>query len=161
MFFTEAERTVGRPTSFQGITAPLQAWYTTPPGADAPVETDLAEGEAEIDLDMIEDAMDTGGASIEGEGSIRGETDDAGETAMEEAMEEEPEAVDTADVDTDASADADSADETETAAAPGDDDADGDGGSNSWVAPVVLAIAAIAGAGFFMSRRNSDASSDA
>ncbi len=64
-FFTETERSGDRPTSFPGIAAPLQAWYATPPGAEAPVE--LAEGEGEIQLDMIEDAMESGeGSAPEG-----------------------------------------------------------------------------------------------
>lgn len=64
-FFTPTERSGDRPSSFPAIAAPLQAWYATPPGADGPV--DLAEGEAEVQLDMIEDAMDSGeGSAPEG-----------------------------------------------------------------------------------------------
>ena len=57
-FFTPAERTGDRPASFPGIAAPLQAWYSTPPGED--VAADLAEGEGEIEMEMIEEAIDEG-----------------------------------------------------------------------------------------------------
>ncbi len=70
-FFTETERSGDRPTSFPGIAPPLQAWYATPPGAEAP--TDLAEGDAEMQLDMIEEAMEDGEGSAP-EGAF-GETD--------------------------------------------------------------------------------------
>ncbi len=57
-FFTPAERTGDRPSTFPGIAAPLQAWYSTPPGAETSV--DLAEGEGEVQMDLIEDAMEEG-----------------------------------------------------------------------------------------------------
>ena len=47
---------------------PLTAWYTTLPNGE-PDPTALAEGEAEIDLDMIEDAMESGEAEAP-EGSL-------------------------------------------------------------------------------------------
>ena len=64
-FFTETERSGDRPSSFPDLAAPLQAWYSTPPGAEAPVE--LAEGEAEMEMDLIEEAIDEGiGSAPEG-----------------------------------------------------------------------------------------------
>jgi hypothetical protein len=60
-FFTPAERSGDRPSSFPEMAAPLQAWYATPPGADAPVG--MSEGDAEIQMDMIEDAIDSGEAT--------------------------------------------------------------------------------------------------
>ena len=47
---------------------PLTAWYTTLPNGD-PDPTALADGEAEIDLDMIEEAMESGEAEAP-EGSL-------------------------------------------------------------------------------------------
>lgn len=61
IFFTETERSGDRPTNFAEITGPLTAWYTTPPGGEQDA-SQLTEGEAEIDLEMIEDAMDSGEA---------------------------------------------------------------------------------------------------
>lgn len=148
IFFTETERTGDRPSSFAEITAPLQAWYTTPPGADAPLDAELAEGEAEIDLDMIEEAMETGEGSIEGEGSIRGEeaeeaaigAEDQPAAESTEGEQEEPEP-----------AEVEAESETETASATAE--AADSGSSNGWVAPVVIAVAAALGAGFFLNRR--------
>jgi hypothetical protein len=60
-FFTPTERSGDRPSSFPEMAAPLQAWYTTPPGADAPVG--MSEGDAEIQMDMIEDAIESGEAT--------------------------------------------------------------------------------------------------
>ncbi len=64
-FFTPTERSGDRPSSFPEMAAPLQAWYSTPPGAEAPA--DLTEGDAEIQMDMIEDAIESGEATaVEG-----------------------------------------------------------------------------------------------
>lgn len=57
-FFTPAERTGDRPSSFPGIAAPLQAWYSTPPGEET--AGDLAEGAGEIEMEMIEEAIEEG-----------------------------------------------------------------------------------------------------
>jgi len=78
IFFTETERSGDRPTNFAEITEPLTAWYTTPPGGEQDL-TALAEGEAEIDLEMIEEAMESGGAQAP-EGSA-----DAVESAVDAA----------------------------------------------------------------------------
>lgn len=60
-FFTPTERSGDRPTSFPEMAAPLQAWYSTPPGGEAPA--DLTEGDAEIQMDMIEEAIESGEAT--------------------------------------------------------------------------------------------------
>ena len=55
-FFTPTERSVDRPTSFPGIAAPLNEWYTTPADGSAPV--DVAGGdEVDVDVDLIEDEL--------------------------------------------------------------------------------------------------------
>ncbi len=77
-FFTSTERSGDRPTSFPGIAAPLQAWYATPPGAEAP--TELAEGDAEMQLDMIEEAMESGEGSAP-EGAF-GDTESADDSSL-------------------------------------------------------------------------------
>ena len=77
-FFTPAERTGDRPSSFPGIAAPLQAWYSTPPGEE--VATDLAEGDAEIQMDMIEEAMESGEGSAP-EGALGDGTGDGSDSA--------------------------------------------------------------------------------
>ncbi len=84
-FFTPAERTGDRPSSFPGIAEPLQAWYSTPPGEEAPGE--LAEGDAEIQMEMIEDAMEEGVGS-----APEGALDDSrseGEAAAEETSSDD------------------------------------------------------------------------
>lgn len=58
VFFTETERSGDRPSSFTEIAAPLQAWYATPAGAEP--ATELAAGEGEIDLELLEEAVDSG-----------------------------------------------------------------------------------------------------
>ncbi len=74
-FFTPTERSGDRPTSFPGIAAPLQAWYSTPPGAEGPGE--LAEGDGEIEMEMIEEAIDEGVGSAP-EGALdEGDSEDA------------------------------------------------------------------------------------
>jgi len=59
IFFTETERSGDRPSSFAEISAPLTAWYSTPPGAEAP-DLDLAEGEGEIDRSRHDRRGDVG-----------------------------------------------------------------------------------------------------
>jgi len=146
IFFTETERSGDRPSSFAEISAPLNAWYSTPPGAEAPV-IDLADGEAEIDLDMIEDAMGSGEAEAP-EGSL-----DAPDDAEVDAD------VETSAADSDAEL---STNEAEVSAATindvgiGDDD---DGGNLGWVAPVGGGVAALAGAAFLLSRRSKETTS--
>lgn len=82
-FFTPAERTGDRPSSFPGIAAPLQLWYSTPPGEEAPV--DLAEGEGEIEMEMIEEAIEEGVGSAP-EGALEESTPE--ESTTEEALDE-------------------------------------------------------------------------
>ena len=62
IFFTETKRSGDRPSTFQEIAAPLNVWYSTPPGEEP--STDLADGEAEIQMDLIEDAMESGEATM-------------------------------------------------------------------------------------------------
>lgn len=132
-FFTPAERTGDRPSSFPGIAAPLQAWYSTPPGEEAPGE--LAEGDAEIQMEMIEEAME------EGVGS-----------APEEALEESPSSGEEAAADGDGT-EGTGSDDTGTEDAGTDDAATDDGGSLGWVAPAVAAVAVALGAGWVLARR--------
>ena len=113
---------------------PLTAWYTTLPNGE-PDPTALAEGEAEIDLDMIEDAMESGEA-------------EAPEGSLEEAPAQEPEATEPEATESEAEDPAEP-DTTETATAP----VEPDGGSNTtWVAPVLIGAIAVVGAGVFMVR---------
>lgn len=130
-FFTPAERTGDRPSSFPGIAAPLQAWYSTPPGEEAPA--DLAEGDAEIQMEMIEEAIE------EGVGS-----------APEGAFDETSEGESAAD---DAGSDVTDADDTGT-----DETATDDGGSLGWVAPAVAVVAVALGAGWVLARRRNGSS---
>ncbi|MDB4206301.1 hypothetical protein N9812_03735 [bacterium] len=118
---------------------PLTAWYTTLPNGE-PDPTALAEGEAEIDLDMIEDAMESGEA-------------EAPEGSLEEAPAQEPEATEPEATEPEATEseaeDPSEPDTTETATAP----VEPDGGSNTtWVAPVLIGAIAVVGAGVFMVR---------
>ena len=118
-FFTPANRTENRPTSFPGIAAPLNAWYQTPPGAD-PSGVDSSAPAAQIDVDNIEDAL--------------------------EELDEESAAAET-------EAEVEASDEA-AAAAPASED----GGSGlAWVLPVVLGVAAVGGAGFWLMKRRSAA----
>lgn len=57
-FFTPTERSGDRPSSFPGIAEPLNAWYTTPADGSEPVNADDAENEVDVDVDLIEDALD-------------------------------------------------------------------------------------------------------
>ncbi|MDJ0925721.1 MAG: hypothetical protein QNJ77_14290 [Acidimicrobiia bacterium] len=58
-FFTPAERTVDRPTSFMGIADPLNAWYQTPPGANgAETPTEASIDEVEIDVEGMETELE-------------------------------------------------------------------------------------------------------
>ncbi len=70
IFFTETERSGDRPSSFPEIAAPLNAWYSTAPGEEP---TTVTDGEAEIDMDLIDEAMESGEASLGGEGSSGGD----------------------------------------------------------------------------------------
>jgi len=143
LFFTETSRAGERPTSFIEIGPPLQAWYTTPPGGEPSGE--LADGEAEVDLDLLDEAMESGaGALAEGvdEDVAMAETEDeamAADEAMveDDAVAEAPEA----DASTEAPADDASDDAAVDEVAVAASDSDGDGGSSAtWVAPVVIAV---------------------
>lgn len=131
IFFTPAERTGDRPGSFAEIAAPLSVWYSTPPGGE-PVE--LAEGDAEVDMELLAEAMDDGVAQAP-EGALDDPTE---ETAADDNS--------TVDNSTDSS--------TDSEVALDDVDGDGDdGGGLGWVAPVVLAIVALGGGAYFLLQR--------
>jgi len=129
---------------------PLTAWYTTLPNGD-PDPTALADGEAEIDLDMIEEAMESGEAEAP-EGSLD-------EAPAQELEATEPEATELEAIELEAieleateleAEDSAEPDTTEAASAP----VEPDGGSNTtWVAPVLIGAVAVVGAGVFMVRR--------
>lgn len=86
-FFTPAERTGDRPSSFPGIAAPLQAWYSTPPGEE--VSVDLAEGEGEIEMEMIEEAIEEGAGSAPAEALEDGTSEEAlDDSTADEALGE-------------------------------------------------------------------------
>ncbi len=142
IFFTETERAGDRPSNFLEITEPLQAWYSTPPGGEPSGEA----ADVGVDLELVEEAMESGEGQISEGGSLDGtdlsepESADAAEPA--EAAEPEPaEAVEPEP--------AEAAESAEAAATPTDD-----GGSTTWVAPVAIAaIAVVGGAWFVASRR--------
>ena len=134
---------------------PLTAWYTTLPNGD-PDPTALADGEAEIDLDMIEEAMESGEAEAP-EGSLDEapaqelEATEPEATELEatelEATELEAIELEATELEAEDSAEPDT---TEAASAP----VEPDGGSNTtWVAPVLIGAVAVVGAGVFMVRR--------
>lgn len=139
IFFTDTERSGERPSNFAEITVPLTEWYTTLPNGDADPNA-LADGAAEIDLDLIEGAMDSGEAEAP-EGSL-----DEAETAEPEVEtqpeESQPEATEPALAEEPAT--------TETASTPVSEDP---GSSTTWIAPVVIGVIAVIGAGVFMARR--------
>ncbi len=124
---------------------PLTAWYTTLPNGD-PDPTALADGEAEIDLDMIEEAMESGEAEAP-EGSLDEAPAQELEATELEATELEAIELEATELEAEDSAEPDT---TEAASAP----VEPDGGSNTtWVAPVLIGAVAVVGAGVFMVRR--------
>ena len=124
---------------------PLTAWYTTLPNGD-PDPTALADGEAEIDLDMIEEAMESGEAEAP-EGSLDEAPAQELEATEPEATELEATELEAIELEAEDSAEPDT---TEAASAP----VEPDGGSNTtWVAPVLIGAVAVVGAGVFMVRR--------
>ena len=128
---------------------PLTAWYTTLPNGD-PDLTALADGEAEIDLDMIEEAMESGEAEAP-EGSLDEAPAQELEATEPEATELEATELEAIELEATELEAEDSAepDTTEAASAP----VEPDGGSNTtWVAPVLIGAVAVVGAGVFMVR---------
>ncbi len=145
-FFTPTERSVDRPSSFPGIAAPLNAWYTTPADGSEPVNADDAAGadeDVDIDVDLIEEEL----AKLEeGEAAdSEAATDANAEAEVAESEGAEGEA-------------AEGEDDGAAEAALVSDDADGDGddggGGTTWVAPVGVALAAAVGAGVYFRRRS-------
>ena len=128
IFFTDTERSGDRPSSFLEITEPLQAWYSTPPGGEPTGDA----GDVGVDLDLVEEAMESGEGQISAGGSL-----DGTDPVQEEAVAEDEPVV-------------------EEAAAAEAVTTDNDG-STTWVAPAVVAMVAVLGAGwFFASRRGDD-----
>jgi len=131
IFFTETERSGDRPSTFMDIAAPLNVWYSTAPGEEP--AADAADGDAEIQMDLIEDAMESGEASMGDEEAV---DDEAGN---EEA--------DGADADGDA-------ENAAVAVSEADDD---DGSGLAAIAlPVVVVAAAVAGFLVYRRRQTSD-----
>lgn len=122
IFFTDTERSGDRPSNFAEISQPLSVWYSTLPGEEPDLE-DLEEGEAEIDLDMIEEAMESGEAEAP-DGVLDGASQPPAETAIESPAEAAIEPVSEGD----------------------------DGASTTWIAPVIVALIAALGAGVFFLR---------
>jgi len=152
IFFTETERSGDRPTSFAEITEPLTAWYTTPPGGVQDT-SQLEDGDAEIDLDMIDEAMESGEAEAPaGSTDAPAESDESTDSG-EVVESDEPDGSDETETgDEGEIADGESPDTTESASAPIVDD----GSGSTWVAPVVIAAIAVLGGGAFIARRGSD-----
>lgn len=88
IFFTETERSGDRPSNFAEITGPLTVWYTTPAGGE-PSTAVLADGEAEIDLDLIDEAMASGEAQApEGSNDVAADdVSDVDDASTDEAVE--------------------------------------------------------------------------
>ncbi|MGH1491616.1 MAG: hypothetical protein ACRBK7_19850 [Acidimicrobiales bacterium] len=123
-FFTPTERSGDKPTSFPGIAGPLNKWYTTPADGSAPTEAAAAE-EVDVNVDMIEDALEEIDEQEAGDSDVQ-ETADS-ETAVSEIGDEE---------------------------AVGDLDGDPDDDSSlGLVAPIAVLIALVGGAAFYTTRR--------
>ncbi len=57
-FFTPAERTVDRPSSFVGIADPLNEWYQTPPGGGVETSAENNVDDVEIDVEAMETELE-------------------------------------------------------------------------------------------------------
>jgi hypothetical protein len=136
IFFTETERSGERPTSFADIGAPLAAWYGTPPGGDNDTSA-LGEGEAEIDLELVEGA--DGEADVEADAQ-KG-ADGVGDVVAEAGDE------------TNIGRVADAARPQAAAAEVATARSDTRSGT-TWVAPVVIVAVALLGAGALLIRRS-------
>ncbi|MEM7095431.1 MAG: hypothetical protein AAF567_20690 [Actinomycetota bacterium] len=178
IFFTEAERAGDRPESFLEITEPLQAWYSTPPGGES---TGPVDGVG-IRTDLIEESMESGEAQLgEGVDEDQAMADDvvddstsepvASETAAPEpdAPEPDPASSEPAESESAESEPAESepiessSDDAEVSDEPvaevaAEASSDGSDGSAAWVAPVVIALIAVAGAAWFVLQRRGAAS---
>ncbi len=152
IFFTDTERSGDRPSSFLEITEPLQVWYSTPPGGEP---TGDASGVG-IDLDLVEEAMESGEGEISEGGSLDGEPEPETEPEPAETEPEpaEPDPTAEPELEPTAEPEPEPSETDEVAAVAEVDGGDGDSGSTTWVAPVVVAAIAVLGAGwFFASRR--------
>lgn len=146
IFFTETERSGDRPSNFMEISEPLGIWYSTPPG-EAPVAGELAEGEAEIQMDLIEDAMGSGEAEAPDEAVSATAADTSSSSEAASDRDADTELPDTERADTDVGAVAGS-----TAAATAATSAGDDGSSVTWIAPVAIGLLALLGAGAYLRR---------
>jgi len=158
IFFTETERSGNRPGSFAEITVPLTAWYTTPPGGE-PDTNALAEGEAEIQLDMIEEAMESGEADAPA-GSLDTATEPTGAEespsqgdAPAEDLPADEEPQQQTQVDSNAPVTDDETIQEAASSLAADGDSDDSASSTTWVAPVVVAVIAVLAGGAYAGRR--------
>ena len=76
VFFTPAERTVDRPSDFFGIAGPLNAWYQTPPAAEAAdAPADEVVDEVEVDVEALETELEALAQEAADEEEAAGEAD--------------------------------------------------------------------------------------
>jgi hypothetical protein len=76
VFFTPAERTVDRPADFFGIAGPLNAWYQTPPAAEAAdAPADEVVDEVEVDVEALETELEALAQEAADEEEAAGEAD--------------------------------------------------------------------------------------
>lgn len=141
IFFTDSERSGDRPSTFQEISGPLQVWYATPPGEDPPAEADETGGDGEVQMDLIDEAMESGEATDSREAEEEGAAIAENDSTDDESTDDE-------------STDADGTDEAESAAVA-DDGAEES--SLGFVAPLVLVAVLAAGLVLFFVRRNDEA----
>ncbi len=140
-FFTPTERSGDKPSSFPGIAEPLNRWYTTPADGSAPTESATGSAdEVDVNVDMIEDALEDLDEEAADDESTDGESTDGESTDGES---------------TDSAAGDDGTDGvTDTEAAIGDlDDADDGSGLLGLVAPIAIFVALIGGIAFYMTQR--------
>ena len=145
IFFTDTERSGDRPSTFLEITEPLTAWYSTPPGGEP---TGDASGVG-IDLDLVEEAMESGEGQISEGGSLDGTDEPVEEPTPEPVPTEEPTEA------TPEPAESEPGDEVAASTEPAEPD---DEGSTTWVAPLVVALVAVLGGGWFLASRRGGAS---
>ena len=127
-FFTPADRTVDRPSSFLEISEPLNTWYQTPPGATTPLPVDRDEG-VDVDVEIVESELERMAeeAAAEQDEAPIGLADEGGDVAGSEPGDEVSEVA-------------------KPVATEGSDD---DQSGGSWILPVALVSVAV-GAGVVM-----------
>jgi len=149
IFFTETERSGDRPSNFMEISEPLGRWYSTPPGEE-PVEGDLAEGEAEIQMDLIEEAMGSGEADAPDEALTRSSAEDGGTDVPAGDNTDGTTATDSTAAETAETAVGETAASAQVDSAPTVDG--GDGSGLTWIAPVAVGLLALIGAAAYIRR---------